>query len=88
MVAIGETGLDYFYLKGESSDIKEKQRALFEKHIELAEKTGLPLILHNRNSDDDFYEIIKSYKGKAVLHCYTGDWKFAKKILDLGFLVS
>jgi TatD DNase family protein len=96
-VAIGECGLDYFRLSSchsreggnlSLSDIKDKQKTLFEKHIKLAEKTNLPLIFHNRDSDNDFYDIIKNYKGRAVLHCYTGDWDFAKKILDLGFLIS
>lgn len=88
VVAIGETGLDYFYLKGESIDVKKKQRELFEKHIELAEKLNLPLIFHNRDSDDDFYEIVKDRKVRGVVHCYTGDWSFAQKILNLGFLIS
>ncbi len=88
VVAIGETGLDYFYLRGESTDIKKKQRELFEKHIELSEKLDLPLIFHNRDSDNDFLEIIKDRKVRGVVHCYTGDWDFAQKILDLGFLIS
>lgn len=88
VVAIGETGLDYFYLKGASVDIKEKQKNLLKKHIALAEKLDLPLIFHNRDSDEDFYNIIRNAKAKGVLHCYSGDWTFAKKILDLGFMIS
>jgi len=97
VVAIGETGLDYFYLSSchsreggnlDIADIKEKQKELFIKHIELAEKLDLPLILHNRNSDNDFYEILQDRKVWGVVHCYTGDWEFAQKILDLGLMIS
>jgi len=88
VIAIGETGLDYSYSHAKSPEAKEKQKKLLKKHFNLAERLYLPLILHNRDSDDDFYEIVKNFRGKAVLHCYTGDWEFAQKILDLGFLIS
>jgi TatD DNase family protein len=97
VVAIGETGLDYFYLSSchsreggnlDIADTKKKQKELFIKHIELAEKLDLPLILHNRNSDNDFYEILKDRKVRGVVHCYTGDWNFAQKLLDLGLMIS
>jgi len=88
VVAIGETGLDYFYLKGDSQNIKEKQKELLSRHIKLAEKLDLPLIFHNRNSDDDFYKIVKDRKVRGVVHCYTSTTEFAQKILDLGLLIS
>ena len=97
VVVIGETGLDYFYLsschsrEGGNPDfekIKKKQKKLLEKHIELAKRLDFPLIFHNRDSDEDFYEIVKDKNVQGVLHCYTGNWDFAKKILDLGFLLS
>ncbi len=88
VVAIGECGLDYSYPGTDAKEIRLKQKKLLEKHLVLAQKTDLPLIFHNRDSDNDFYEIVKRYKGKAVLHCFTGDWEFAKKVLDLGFLIS
>ncbi|RJO62073.1 TatD family deoxyribonuclease [candidate division WS5 bacterium] len=88
VVAIGETGLDYSYPGTDTEEAREKQKELLKKHLELARKMSLPLIFHNRDSDEDFYEVIKNYKGEAVVHCFTGDWDFAKKILDLGFLIS
>lgn len=88
VVAVGETGLDYFYLKGESQETKEKQKELLIRHIGLAEKLDLPLIFHNRNSDDDFYKTVKDRKVRGVVHCYTGDWSFAQKILGLGLMIS
>jgi TatD DNase family protein len=88
VVAIGETGLDYFYLKDDSQDMKKKQRELFIRHMELAEKLDLPLIFHNRDSDNDFYEIVKDRKVRGVVHCFTSTTEFARKILDLGFLIS
>lgn len=88
VVAIGETGLDYSYPHTKSEDAKKKQGELLKEHIELAEKLNLPLILHNRDSDEDFYEIIKDFRGKAVVHCYTSTLDFAKRILDLGYMIS
>ncbi len=88
VVAIGECGLDYSYPGTDKADVRKNQKILLRRHIKLAKELGLPLIFHNRDSDSDFYETVKDYKGKAVLHCYTGDWSFARKILGLGFLIS
>jgi len=86
VVAIGECGLDYFRLENKAD--RGKQKDLFAKHLDLAEKLDRPLIFHNRESEDDFYEIIKDRKVRGVVHCYTSTPEFAKKILDLGFLIS
>ncbi len=88
VIAIGECGLDYSYPGTDAKEDRLKQKQLLERHLKLAEKMDLPLIFHNRDSDDDFYETVKDYKGEAVLHCFTGNWEFARKILDLGFLIS
>jgi TatD DNase family protein len=58
--------------------------------LDLALETGLPAIIHSREADADILGILKSYHGqlRAVIHCFSGDWGFAEKILDLGFSVS
>ena len=84
MVAIGETGLDYFY----ENFNQEKQREYFLKHIELAEKTDLPLIVHSRKAFEDTYEILKDKNVKGVLHCFTGNLNYLKRFLDLGFYIG
>ncbi|MEK7447348.1 MAG: TatD family hydrolase [Patescibacteria group bacterium] len=88
VVAIGETGLDYSYSGTDLKKTRKNQRELLERHIDLAERVNLPLIFHNRDSDDDFYEIVKGRKVKGVVHCYTSTQEFAQKIMDLGFMIS
>lgn len=100
VVAIGETGLDYYRLKENIEDgietIKKRQKEVFLKHIKLAQELKKPLIIHCREAHNDLYNILKSNfrdsqinkKGNGVIHCFTGDYKQAKKYLDLGFLLS
>lgn len=88
VVAIGECGLDYFRLDGDIAKTKKAQKELFSKHLELAQKTDLPLIFHNRESDGDFLEMVKGQNVRGVVHCFTADWSFAREVLDLGFLIS
>src|SRR3954471_21148351 len=88
VVAIGECGLDYYYDKSD----RKAQRERFEAHIDAARQTGLPLVVHTRDAEEDTAEIL----GKAVreggvagvLHCFTGSADLARKGLDLGFYVS
>jgi len=88
VIAIGECGLDYYYDKSD----RGAQRERFEAHIEAARQTGLPLIVHTRDAEEDTAEIL----GKAVreggvtgvLHCFTGSAGLARTGLDLGFFVS
>lgn len=85
VVAIGETGLDYF----ENPVPKDVQKRAFSMHIQLAIEKGLPLILHGRDADDDMLDILK--KGSAdrgVFHCFSGDADYAKRVLDAGFMLS
>lgn len=85
--AIGEIGLDYYY---DFSPV-EKQKEAFRDQIELAIELNLPIVVHTRESDDDIYEIIKSYKDrnlKAQFHCFSGDKEKAKRLLDLGHYIS
>jgi len=88
VVAIGECGLDYFYDKSD----RAAQRERFAAHIEAARTTGLPLIIHTRDAEDDtaaiLTEAVKEGGVGGVLHCFTGSAKLAKTALDLGFYIS
>lgn len=91
-VAIGETGLDYFY---EPEKAKEQQR-LFFQCLEISIHSRKPVIVHTRDADDDTLSILtdfsKHWKGDpaclGVIHCFTRDQKMAKELLDLGFYIS
>ncbi len=88
VVAIGEAGLDYHYDTGP----KEHQAAHFRQHIAAARETGLPLVIHTREADDDMARILKDEMRqgafKAVLHCYTGGRDLAFAAVDLGHYVG
>jgi len=88
VIGIGETGLDYFY---EHSD-RETQAALFRMHIDVARETGLPVIIHTRDAEDDTFEILEDEMGKgafpALIHCFTASAEFGQKVLDLGLTIS
>ena len=88
VIAIGETGLDYFY---DHSD-RAVQRALFRVHIGVARETGLPLIVHTRDAEGDTAAIIAEEMGRgafpALIHCFTASADFARKMLDLGLTIS
>jgi TatD DNase family protein len=94
VVAVGEIGLDYYFLKRSSKyanyPTREEQIFCFEQMLDLALETGLPAIIHSREADADMLGILKSYHGqlRAVIHCFSGNWEFAEKILDLGFFIS
>lgn len=97
VVAIGECGLDYFRLDenvGSSTShishaIKERQKEIFERQIELAVKVGKPLMIHCRDAYDDVLEILKHYPSvRGNVHCFTGNLEQAKLFLDLGFTLS
>ena len=88
VIAIGETGLDYYY---DHSD-RETQKALFRRHIAVARETGLPLIVHTREAEDDTYAIMAEEMEKgaypALIHCFTASADFGRKVLDLGLTIS
>jgi TatD DNase family protein len=88
VIAIGECGLDYYYDKSD----RAAQRERFEAHIDAARQTGLPLIVHTREAEDDTAEIlgraVKEGGVTGVLHCFTGTADLAKKALDFGFFIS
>ena len=88
VVAIGECGLDYYYDKSDRS----AQRERFEAHIEAARTTGLPLIVHTRDAEDDTAEMLGRATREGgvtgVLHCFTGSADLSRKALDFGFFIS
>ena len=87
-IAVGETGLDFYY---NHSD-KKSQIYSFEKHIEKALEHNLPIIVHSRDAEKDTKEILYSYKKNSditgVIHCFTGSEKFAKEMVDIDFYIS
>lgn len=88
VVGIGETGLDYYY---DHSD-RARQQVSFRAHIAAARETGLPIIIHTRDAEDDTAAILREEMGKGafpgVIHCFTGTGAFADIALDLGFYIS
>ena len=88
VIAIGECGLDYHYDKSD----RAAQRERFEAHIDAARQTGLPLVIHTRDAEEDTAEILGDAERAGgvtgVLHCFTGSADLARKGLDLGFYVS
>ena len=88
VVAIGECGLDYYYDKSD----RQAQRDRFQAHIDAARATGLPLVVHTRDAEDDTADMLtraaKDGGVTGVLHCFTGSADLARKALDLGFTIS
>jgi TatD DNase family protein len=88
VVALGEAGLDYFYQHGS----REAQERGFRAHIAAARATGLPLVIHTREADEDCGHILKDEMAKgsfrAVLHCYTGGRDLAMRAISLGLSIS
>ncbi|MCJ2177471.1 TatD family hydrolase [Novosphingobium album (ex Hu et al. 2023)] len=88
VIGIGETGLDYYYDKSD----RAVQQALFRTHIGVARKTGLPLIVHTRDAEDDTARILSEEMEKgafpALIHCFTASAGFGRQMLDLGLTIS
>ena len=88
VVALGEAGLDNFYQHGS----REAQERGFRAHIAAARATGLPLVIHTRDADDDCGRVLEDEMAKgsfrAVLHCYTGGRELAMKAISLGLSIS
>lgn len=88
VIGIGETGLDYHY---QTSD-RDTQRASFIAHIQAARDTGLPLIVHTRDADEDTIEILekgmKEGAFQGVIHCFTSSKYLADKAVEMGFYIS
>lgn len=85
VVAIGEIGLDYHYDDAPSSEI---QKQVFELQLKLAKDLDLPVIIHSRESTKDTLDILKKYKPKGVVHCFSGSLETANEILNLGMYIG
>ena len=88
IIGIGESGLDFYYNHSDKKD----QIKCFEEHIDAAQNTQLPLIVHTRNAETETLEILKNKLNeknfKILIHCFTGSKEFAFKLLDLGAYIS
>lgn len=87
VVAIGETGLDYYYHK----DDPQWQQDRFRAHIQVANEVNKPIIVHTRDAGDDTLKILREENAEAcsgVIHCFTETQEFAEQALDLGFMIS
>ena len=88
VIGLGETGLDYHYDKSD----RTVQQALFRTHIGVARETGLPIIIHTRDAENDTIAILQDEREKgafpALVHCFTASKTFAKAVLDLGLTIS
>ncbi len=86
IVAIGETGLDYYHTDG-----PQWQRNRFRTHIEAAIAANKPLVIHTRDAKKDTIQIMQDHDAQrvgGVMHCFTEDWEMAKQTLDMGFYIS
>ncbi len=98
VVALGETGLDYYRLPSkkpggtpaQDTPYKEKQAALFRQHLEIAAELGLNCVIHQRDSFEDTFELLKPFaqKVRGVFHCFANDVQTMRRVLAIGSLVS
>jgi TatD DNase family protein len=87
VIAVGETGLDYYY----DHSPRDVQSRVFRRFIQIARETGLPIVVHERDAARDCAELLRSEgsgKLRGVIHCFTGDYDAARAYLDLGFYIS
>ena len=87
IIAIGESGLDFYY----NHSSKEKQISSFKSHIEASINLNVPIIVHSRNAEKETFDILNEYKKskpKILMHCFTGSTEFANKLLTLGSYFS
>ena len=90
--AVGETGLDYYY----TAETAKEQKALFNENLALAVEFSKPVVVHSRDADEDTLSLLKDFSNAwtgeegrlGVLHCFTRDTKFARRVLDLGLMIS
>ncbi len=86
VVAIGETGLDYYYHPEHAAP----QQASFATHLQAASQSGKPVIIHTRSAKEDTLRMLREadLANAGVLHCFTEDWDMARQALDLGYYIS
>lgn len=83
-VAIGEIGLDYYWM----SSSKEKQREFLVKQIELVKRLDMPVIVHDRDAHGDTLDILKETRPQGVVHCFSGSKEMAREIIKLGMYIG
>lgn len=83
-VAIGEVGLDYYWEK----DNRELQIEVFKKQLEISKELDLPILVHDREAHADTFDLLKKYKPKGVVHCFSGSVEMAQEILKLGMYIG
>ncbi|MGN1312451.1 MAG: TatD family hydrolase [Bacilli bacterium] len=81
IVAIGEIGLDYYY---DNTD-KDKQKEIFKRQLDIANKYSKPIIVHSRNSIQDTYNILKKYNLSGSIHCFSGSIEMAREFIKIGY---
>ncbi|NLD25923.1 MAG: TatD family hydrolase [Acholeplasmataceae bacterium] len=84
VVAIGEIGLDYYWDRSH----EKEQRKIFIQQLEIARKSGLPVIIHSREAADDTYRILKEYPTLGVLHCYSYSVEMAREFVKMGYYLG
>lgn len=86
VIAVGEIGLDYYYMNSEA----DTQRHVFRQQLQVAVDHNLPIEIHTRDAEDDTIAILKEFEGKAtgLIHCFTGTQKLADAALDMGYNIS
>ncbi len=88
VIAFGETGLDFFY----DHSPRERQETAFRAHIDAARETGLPLVIHTRDADDDMIRILRDEHGRGafpgVIHCFSSGPELAEAVLEMGLYIS
>ena len=98
VVAVGETGLDYYHLPLNQNLelLKDKQKEILRAHLQLAKELGVPAIIHCREAHDDLYPLLKEWRENnirdlrpwGVIHCFSGDLSLAEKYISLGLMIS
>lgn len=95
VVAVGETGLDYYRMRSPAAD----QMRAFRQQLELARELSLPVVIHSRQADEETYQVLAAYEAEAlpdwpkdrplgVMHCFAGDLALALRYIQLGFMIS
>jgi TatD DNase family protein len=92
VVAIGETGLDYYRDAKNDASLRQQQKDLFWAQLELAKERQLPVVIHNRAAEEDVLAILRTQADRphpwGVMHCFGGDEKFARDCIEIGLLIS
>jgi TatD DNase family protein len=89
VVAIGETGLDYYRDEQKQPEQVALQKHCFRTLLELGRERDLPVIIHDREAHDDILSIVSEYPGvRGIMHCFSGDTVFARKMIERGFFIS